>query len=387
MYFLCSPYIVSGLSSKKINKKVAKKVTQEFNFITEVMAYLKENNTGTDIIISNVQNYLFSQEDEIKNLCTEIFTNSLKLGVEAKTINKAFGENFIPTFNVMLAEKYFDRPERVEGKEFTITLKLDGVRNILIKENGKVSMFSRQGQVVDGLLDIENEIKNLPLDNFVLDGELLAEVEGLASKDQYRETIKRVRKDGEKHGVRFMVFDCMSITDFKNQKNNDTYIQRRKNLEQFQGLQHTNILPVLYQGNDTSKILELLNEARNNDQEGVILNLNEGVYEFKRTHNLLKVKSMCDCDLRVVGIEEGSGRLAHTLGRLNVNYKGNILGVGSGFSDEMRNEVWNNQDKYMNAIAKIQYFEETTNQSNDLKSLRFPVFMEWRFDKTEESYS
>ena len=53
----------------------------------------------------------------------------------------------------------------------------------------------------------------------------------------------------------------------------------------------------------------------------------------------------------------------------------------------MRDEVWNNKDKYLNKIAEIQYFEETSNQKDDKLSLRFPVFKDWRFDKDEESYN
>ena len=51
----------------------------------------------------------------------------------------------------------------------------------------------------------------------------------------------------------------------------------------------------------------------------------------------------------------------------------------------MRDEIWNNQDKYLGKISEIQYFEETNNDEGGL-SLRFPVFKQWRFDKEEESY-
>ena len=69
----------------------------------------------------------------------------------------------------------------------------------------------------------------------------------------------------------------------------------------------------------------------------------------------------------------------------NVEFKDNIVGVGSGFELSMRDEIWNNKDKYIGKIAKIQYFEVTKNQKDDKESLRFPVFKEWRFDKDEPS--
>ena len=108
-------------------------------------------------------------------------------------------------------------------------------------------------------------------------------------------------------------------------------------------------------------------------------------YEFKRSKVLQKLKVMSTCDLRVIGFEEGDGKLKGTLGKIICNYKGFDLGVGSGFSEAMRDEVWNNQDKYLSKISEIQYFEETNNDEGGL-SLRFPVFKQWRFDKEEESY-
>ena len=94
---------------------------------------------------------------------------------------------------------------------------------------------------------------------------------------------------------------------------------------------------------------------------------------------------MQSCDLKIIGFEEGQGRLKNTLGKLICDYKGFELGVGSGFSDELRNEIWNNQNEYLGRIAEIQYFEETHNDKKEL-SLRFPVFKCMREDGKEVSY-
>ena len=131
-------------------------------------------------------------------------------------------------------------------------------------------------------------------------------------------------------------------------------------------------------------MLEVLSELRSLGAEGAMINLDKP-YEFKRSKTLLKLKVMSTCDLRVIGFEEGDGKLKGTLGKVICNYKGYELGVGSGFSEAMRKEVWESQDKYLGVIAEIQYFEETNNDEGGL-SLRFPVFKQWRFDKNEESY-
>ena len=67
-----------------------------------------------------------------------------------------------------------------------------------------------------------------------------------------------------------------------------------------------------------------------------MLNINNAPYECKRTKNLLKLKKMQTCDLEIIGFEEGDGRLKGTLGKVIVDYKGNEVGVGSGYSDADR---------------------------------------------------
>jgi DNA ligase-1 len=90
-------------------------------------------------------------------------------------------------------------------------------------------------------------------------------------------------------------------------------------------------------------------------------------------------------DLEIVGYEEGSGRLAGTLGAILVEYKNNVVRVGSGFSDELRREIWKDRIFWFGRICEIQYFEETTNQNGGI-SLRFPVFKDVRTDKFEADF-
>ena len=91
-------------------------------------------------------------------------------------------------------------------------------------------------------------------------------------------------------------------------------------------------------------------------------------------------------DLEIIGFEEGSGRLADTLGAILVRYKnGNIVKVGSGFSDELREQIWQNRESHLGTICSIRYFEETTNAEGGM-SLRFPIFEDFRYDKLEADY-
>lgn len=127
LFFLYNPYIITGLSTKKINKEVAKQTKYPpAKDIMDVFYYLNEHNTGTDIDIAYVLEFISNQKDEDKDMYVQIFTKELKLGITAKTINKVW-KDFIPEFNVMLAEKYWDRMDKLEKErpDIIITQKLD----------------------------------------------------------------------------------------------------------------------------------------------------------------------------------------------------------------------------------------------------------------------
>ena len=386
------PYTVFGISTKKLTRIVRPEFWYRAPTVFKLFDYLTVHNTGADVDIAACQEMLFvaSEVDpELRPLLEELICKDLSIGVDTKTISKII-PGIVRTFDVMLAEKFFDKPERVEGKEFALTTKIDGGRIIAIKENGQVSFYTRAGQRYEGLVDLETEMSELLPDDSVLDGEItLLNDKGIPSKEAYKQAMKITRKDGEKHGVKMKVFDWMPVSHWKAQYCPLSWNERRTTLEilfKEDPYVYFELLPVLYKGSDTSMITKFLDEAIANDQEGVMINICDAPYEFKRTTSLLKVKKMQTMDLEIIGFEEGSGKYKDTLGAILVRYKnGNIVKVGSGFTDWLRFEIWNNQSKYLDAICEIQYFEETTNQDGG-ESLRFPIFKDFRFDKTEADF-
>lgn len=389
-----NPYIVYGISTKKLNTEVRSIASYipKTSTVFELFDYLAEHNTGTFAEILECQNALnavAAWDRDCFNLLASLICKDLSIGCDAKTINKEIPD-LIPTFNVQLANKYFDKPEYVEGKTFALTTKIDGGRIIALKEDGKVSFYTRAGQKYEGLVDLEQEMAEKLPDGLCLDGEItLLENEGVPSKAAYKQAMKITRSDGEKHGLKMIVFDAMLAEEFRNQRCDRVWEERRRALNMIFGprdLTYFELLPVLYQGEDTEMILKYLDAAIADKQEGIMINLALAPYEFKRTNYLLKVKKMSTLDLEIVGFEEGTGRLAGTLGAILVRYKnGNIVKVGSGFSDRLRTEIWNNRDEWLGNICEIQYFEETTNADGG-ESLRFPVFKDYRPDKTEADY-
>ena len=380
LYFLLNPYIVSGIGRKKVEKPLPEKSKEANSLLTDflsLLSWIEVHNTGDYAAVKKVRQFA-DKYPEYKDLIFDTITKSLRIGCDSKTINSVM-PNLIPQFSCMLAQKYFEKPEKLSGKTFAITTKLDGFRLIALKDKfGNIKFYSRVGQLVEGLVEIEAELKaNFPND-VALDGELtISNYFDMPSKDAYKAASKIIRLKGDtpKTGLTYRVFDMMTAEEFISQRCPAIYDARRSLLDSYAGrASHIEVLPVLYRGNDTSKITEFLDKITSEGGEGCILNLCDAPYVWNRTWNLQKVKKFDSLDLEVVDIEEGSGRLAGTLGAIHVRYKDdNIVKVGSGFSDEERKLYFNNPALILHRIVEIKFFEESTN-ADGTYSLRFPTW-------------
>ena len=393
LYFLYDPYVTTGLKMKKIEKDLPENAqsynTLDCTFI-ELLKKLEINNTG-----SYKENYLVRQfidkHNEFKDLIIKTVTKTLKLGMQATTINKAI-PNCCRQFNVMLAFKYFDDPDKFvpDNTEFILTTKLDGVRCVLINDNEPI-FYSRQGQVFEGLIELQEEANKLPK-GYVYDGELLLDLKGLESKDLYRETMKVVSADKEKHNIIFNCFDLIPIESFKNGFYNCSAKERKAKLHSILSNNLYNYfkeVEVLYDGINKDYITDWLDKITSAGGEGIMINIANAPYECKRTKGLLKVKKMQTADVRVIDLEEGTGQNIGKLGAAIFKFigpDGKIYEnkVGSGFSKEQREYYWNHKYELLEKIIEISYFEISNNQ-NGTYGLRFPVFKHIRLDKDEIS--
>jgi len=121
-------------------------------------------------------------------------------------------------------------------------------------------------------------------------------------------------------------------------------------------------------------IIKLMNRMRNIGYEGIVLKTKDGLYENKKSGLWLKVKPAHTKEVRVIGLEMGSGKHAGRMGALICEYSGGSVNVGGGFSDEERERFMED----LPSVIEVEYQEETKG------SLRFPRFKRVRNDKPIE---
>lgn len=321
-----------------------------------------------------------------------IFDKDLKAGFSADTMNKIH-PNLIPTFEVMLADKC----ESPEDFEENITFpcmadfKYDGERTIAVVTDKEIVYYSRSGKEathVNGLFDEELRKIHGVVGDFILDGERYA--------SNFTETMnaKKSGNDEAKKNLRFRAFFLMPLSDWKAQSTKITMKQARDHLSSLLvGLNCAKI--VISEGREVYNYPDMMNFCNEaidkHGVEGLILKDWNATYTWDRTLAWCKVKRFYDVDCRVVGFYKGrpKSRLENTLGGIEVvgfleDGTRVEAKVGSGFSDDLRNEIWNNQKSWLGRTVVIKYQEVSKAKNKTVASLRFPTFERDRDDKVVE---
>lgn len=387
--FLLDPAIVTGLSDTKINKKVTARPDIDVQYLSCGYLYIMGagHNTGSDASIATIQNYLH-KNPEYEEFLKRLFTKNLPIGVEAATINKVYGEEIIPVWEVQQGYP-IDKYKFKKGELIFASRKLNGVRGTYFRGN----IISRQAQKFEGLDHIVKDIEEIIGTDYAVDGELIRKnVDGLTDGQNFRETISILNSDGnDKSLIKFVIFDIVPVNEFEKDACTENYSVRKKRLLdlknkiQKNGTQNIEVVQMVYEGTDVNDVYDWLDYAVKHDWEGLVVN-RQVPYRRTRHNGCLKVKRFYTVDLQITAIEEGQNRLDGTMGALVVDYKGNELRIGSGFDDATRTAVWANPDNYIGKIVECKYKEVTMDKKTGLESLQFPTFVRFRDDKNEVSY-
>ncbi len=383
LYYALNPLLTYNLSEKTLRQEPPSGGDSCFNDIFDCCEQLSRLRGIDGFTVRNVLSFLSGFSAEERELYIKLLSKTLRLGLTAKSVNKVI-PGLIPEWEVQQAFP-IDKYPLPEGEHFWLTQKLNGVRATYY--NGQ--LIARSGFPYSGVEHITSALSWADEKDIVLDGELTLKDKGkLSDNEAFRVATGILNSDSvNKTGICYTVFDAVPRHDFESSNPTTTYSVRRSLLSQFQTdkPEYVSVLPVLYEGTDQSKIPELLDQMVREDKEGLMVNT-DVPYRRTRHRGILKVKRFCTMDLPIIRCEEGSGRLSGTLGAFALDYKGNEVKVGSGFTDEQREEFWSRRDELVGVLCEVKYKEVSYDKGTGLESLQFPIFVGLRTDKSEVSY-
>ena len=347
-------------------------------------------NTARDMIQAMMKS---ATKAEWNGWYRRILIKDLRCGVSEKTINKVVEKKYadysIPIFGCQLAHDSANHESKVSGKKL-IEVKLDGVRVItIVRSDGRVDMFSRNGKELLNFPHIAEQISNVIKQkgssksmDVVLDGEIMS--------SSFQDLMKQVhRKDNVEAGDAVLhLFDVLPLEDFeKGIYNKDQ--ETRSEMVKFWVATNKDLLPnVTALENELvdldteegqKRFKEINAQAIAGGYEGIMIKDIDAPYECKRSVAWLKLKPFIEVSLTVVTTEEGTGKNVGKMGALVCegidDGKAIRVNVGSGFTDQQRDEFWS--CRVDGQVVEVRADAVTQNQDGTY-SLRFPRFKSFR---------
>ena len=414
------------LTANKDNKELQQVIKLALDplisfYIRKIPAYSAKDNKKLSWAMDTIQNE-FATRNVTGNAAIELLTNvleslneadagviekiikkDLRCGVSEATANKIWPK-LVSTYPVMLASGFDQKlVDKIKFPAYC-QLKLDGMRFNAIIRNGTVEYRSRNGKELnipsklfsDALLKLASFYGA----DYVFDGELL--VLDSAGKPLDRKTgngilsksVKGTMSDREAAMVRVTLWDAIPFTGFQagvyKTPYNERFMELMQSVDFLKGVSAIGHLVDIVWTKEVKTQLEAQNIFEKflaEGQEGTILKSKTNIWEDKRSKEQIKFKGELECDLVVVGWEEGTGKNVGRLGALVCESSDGLIqvNVGSGYSDEQRKEY---TKKYTNGkIVTVKYNARIKDRGDGVERLFLPTFIEMREDKNEADSS
>ena len=384
------PLITFGVKQVPISDKDGEGLSWEFfkQAANQLIERKKTGHAARDLIVDLVKK---SKKDQWNDWYRRILIKDLRCGVSEKTVNnvaKRMDLRFkVPVFSCMLAHDGAKHPKKIKG-DCLVEYKYDGVRVIAIVKNGVATLYSRNGKIFHNFPHIENALSKNEYNNLVFDGEVMS--------DDFQALMKQVyRKSGAQTDDAYLaLFDILPLKEFNNGKSKLNSIDRKEELNKLSKTFDDVIKLVDYEvinfdnKDGQNKFSDMNKEALDKGFEGLMIKPNDNYYECKRSHAWLKIKPFIEVTLKIVDIQEGSGKHEGKLGAFHVEGEDDdkffSLSVGSGLTDEDREKFWASKDKLIGRMIEIRADAITQSIEGEHFSLRFPRFKNFRGFKEDE---
>lgn len=308
-------------------------------------------------------------------------------GVAEATVN-AVWDGLIFDFPVMKAMPHDEKTIQNITFPAISQLKLDGARAQILVQDDKVTVFSSSGREIEthGQFDWMGPITH----NVVFDGELLVTeptgkfMERKKGNGIVNRAVKGTIPVEQAKQLHFVAFDVIPLPDWKTGVWKTPYEKRFNHLVSYsEKFRHNVSIVETKVVNTEREALLHFKKLYKDGNEGTILKDKNGPWENKRSKYQIKMKGILTCDLRVVRVEEGTGKNKGKIGALVCQSSDGELevNVGTGLTDADRATKF---EFYVDKIVEVQYNERIVNKNEGSKwSLFLPRFVQIRIDKTE----
>ena len=384
--------IKKGLIKRKLNPNFT---VEDWHKFTEILDELSEKRAADLNDVRRLKYFITGYGSlDAQGLMSMVVAKDLRLNLGIKKLQAVY-RGFYNKPQVQLADNY-------KGEVFAngfYSRKFDGKRMYIM--DGMA--YSRSNKPCKQA-PIQHILDALPhyVRTLVFDGEILY-FDGQGNED-FQKGISLTASDDrtlECNNLYYVIFDMVRIDKFKQKEQHIPFESAYKALCELLGAQSSSRFGYSVLETDIPNVLIARQEhdpyifqyeKANKKWEGLMYRDGDACYQFKRTKSLLKIKDMQDGEFKLKHFLEGTGKNEGKLGALNIEFKGNIVGVGSGFKDEDREILWNNSKIFLSKkfvedfSVKVQYFEETTDADGN-PSLRFPVFLCFRHNITKEEFT
>ena len=282
-----------------------------------------------------------------------------------------------------------------EGKDWVYETKLDGYRFLGVRDGDDVRLITRNGKDwSEKFPHIVEDLRKLPSERFVVDGELCAIDDGRKSSFQ---NLQNALRGGRDQHLRYFLFDLLFRDDEDIRE--QPLLERKKSLEVLIGRHAKQIELVKHVA---ARGEDVFTAARDAGLEGIVAKRVDSKYQSgKRTTDWLKIRCDKRQELVIVGFSAPKGSRTGLGALLLGVYDGDTLRyagrVGTGFSDAVRGELFAALKKREvksaaaegvvrtrdvtwvkpEMVAEVRFTEWTRDGH-----LRHPVFLGLRLDKS-----
>ena len=245
-----------------------------------------------------------------------------------------------------------------------VSPKLDGYRCLAVIKDGKCKLFSRNGKEFKNFPELVSHIEeHLGHLDIILDGEVMSD--DFSALQQSAFAIKRGTTVGN---ITYHVFD--TVSNKTKQHRIADLSHHIKETDKIKLLKHSVCFDII----NLKRYLEI---SLGLGYEGLMAITDVPYSQGRKANTMFKFKPHLEMDCMIKEIHVGEGKYSNTLGHVVVQQpNGDLCGVGSGFTDTQRDEIYSDSESHIGKMIEVHYQELTKDGI-----MRFPVFKRFREDK------